>query len=374
MPARDSPSFNDSIMPNTSEIPWSELENALHRDPGGRGVASYRYDGRFLDAGNLKRAAESLAMTGRAVAIVTGFAIVDGSRVAAETDGPPGALYLARTLHTLGMEVALISDLYCIPLLEVGCDQIGLPREMIYEFPFEAGGPESPARTSNAREYNQVTDAWVNRFLTSGIGRRLTHLVSIERVGPSHASESIAAQRRAGISPLADFEREVPVDSRDVCHNMRGVPINGYTAKTHRLFETIAERSLPIATIGIGDGGNEIGMGTVPWEVLREAIVIGPGAKTSCRIPADFLVIAGVSNWAGYGLAAAVAALRGRLDVIAPWDIAAESKVIESLVRDGGAVDGVTRLSQPSVDGLSLADYLGTLARIRELLFPTGVI
>jgi D-glutamate cyclase len=86
---------------------WLALESILSRDPGGRGVASYRWHDRLLASGKLEAAARSLADSGKHVAIITGFCVAGGGPPAAETDGPPGALYLARTLTALGIDVTL---------------------------------------------------------------------------------------------------------------------------------------------------------------------------------------------------------------------------------------------------------------------------
>jgi hypothetical protein len=350
------------------EPPWYALETLLRRDPGRRGVAGFCYDDVPLGAGSLESAARSLALEGKAVAIVTGFCVVDASPPAAETDGPPGALYLARALVALGLEVAIISDSYGMPLLEAGCDLWRLPRSMLREIPFEEGGPESTARAINETAMNRRTDAWVRDFLTCDLGRRLTHLISIERVGPSHTLDSLARQTRSGPFPQSDFEREVPLNSRNVCHNMRGMAINGHTAKTHRLFEMAAEQPHKITTIGMADGGNELGMGSSPWEVLRQAIAFGPGGQIACRIPTDHTIVAGVSNWAAYALATSCAALRNRRDLLSGWDAERQRALIETLVREAGAVDGVTKLPQATVDGLPLETYLQALRGILEVV------
>ena len=48
-------------------------------------------------------------------------------------------------------------------------------------------------------------------------------------------------------------------------------------------------------TIGIGDGGNEIGMGKIPHETIVKNIPNGD--LIHCRVPTDHLIVAGVSNW-----------------------------------------------------------------------------
>lgn len=358
------PSLNSQ--PSTPNLPWAEIESLLARDPAGRGIAGM-LPSPGSDVSSLQSAAQSLASNGRAVAIVTGFAIPHAEPPSAETDGPPGALYLAKTLSDLGIEVALISDEYGLPLLHVGCDHWGLSRASVHCCPFEPGGPGSDSRRFNGPGFNQFTDLWVDEFLTRGPGRSLSHLISIERVGPSHTVDSLTAQCRADTTPLTEFERDVPPAARDVCHNMRGLPINAHTAKTHRLFEEVARRRLPIVTIGIGDGGNEIGMGKLPWETLKRAIATGPGGRIACRVATDHLLIAGVSNWGGYALATLAACLRNQPQVVAPLGPDAVRRLIERLVVEAGAIDGLTHQRQATVDGLPLDEYLQVLRDIRRL-------
>jgi len=327
-------------------------------------VASFTQNGTRLCAGHLAAAAQSLADRATSVAIVTGFAIVDAAPVAAETDGPPGALLLARALTERGVEVALITDGYGVPALEVGCDLLRLPRSLIFEFPLEeaSAGPAGRETTSSPR-----ADAWVAEFLASGPGSRLSHLIAIERVGPSHTSRSFLAQRREGAPPIDEFHSDLPAESRDVCHNMRGMPIDACTGRIHRLFEAVSDRSSGVTTIGVGDGGNEIGMGAIPWETLRSAITIGPGGRVACRVSTDYTLLAGVSDWAAFALAGTFGRLRGTTSEVCDLDERNLRALVEALVRDAGAVDGVTGRREPTVDGLPLETYLQVFTGIRTL-------
>jgi hypothetical protein len=335
----------------TVPVDFFALETVIRQDPSGRGVSGFRRDGRWLAAGMLEGAARELAARAGAVGIVTGFCVADVEPPAAETDGPPGALYLARALSASGIDVVLIGDPYATPLLRLGC-RLGQFQAQLFEIPLgrhEAG--------------------WLDDFFGSSIGKRLTHLVSIERVGPSHTPESLAAQQRGGRAPpLQEFLAEVPPEHRDVCHNMRGRAIDDYTAPAHRLFEAVQRGDHRIKTIGIGDGGNEIGMGSIPWELLRAALDGDQAGRIICRIAVDFPILAGVSNWGAYALACAVASLKGQRDLMAAWDDRPEQEVIEALVREAGAVDGLTRRREATVDGLPLDVHLDVLARIRAAL------
>jgi len=335
--------------------PWDVLEQIIRRDPGRRGVCGFLDQGVPLDYGQLRAAAEDLAATARAVAIITGFCIVDADPPTAETDGPPGALFLARALDALGVKVCVVTDIFGLPLLDVGKNLLGLDRVDLHRFPLAseatAGG----------------TDRWLDEFWHERPGRELTHLIAIERAGPSHTVASLAAQGADG-ETLARFEREVPAEHRDICHNMRGMDITASTAPTHLLFETAFEQRPRVRTIGIADGGNELGMGCFAWATLATAIARGPSALVPCRIGADHTIVAGVSNWGGYALALALAQLKGAMGDVALWSVDRERELIETLVRDAGAVDGVTKKRQPTVDGLPLEDYLEVLANLRAAL------
>jgi hypothetical protein len=336
-----------------ARVDWDALEKLIHLDPGGRGLASFRRGGAPLDQGHLRGAAIELARNARSVAIVTGFCAVLADRVTAETDGPPGALFLAHVLRSLGLEVTLVTDRFAMPLLECGRTLLGFDSSVLVEFPME----------------DDAVDRWVEEFFEEGRGRKLSHLVAVERPGPSHTAESLASQPRAGGAPVKRFLAEVPEQERDVCHNMRGASIDAYTAKTGRLFEAARKWKPPIATIGIGDGGNEIGMGSFLWEDVAQAIGAGAlGGRIASRAATDFAIIAGVSNWGAYALALAVAALRGAGDESRWLAPEGQRELVEKLVDEAGAVDGRTLEAAATVDGLPLVDYLEPLAAMRRIV------
>jgi hypothetical protein len=336
-----------------ARVDWEALEELIHRDPGGRGLASFRKGGAPLDRGQLRAAAVDLARRAHSIGIVTGFCAVLPDRVTAETDGPPGALFLAAALRSLGVEVTLITDRYAMPVLECGLKLLALDRTVLVEYPMD----------------EKVVDRWVEQFFAEGRGRPLSHLIAIERPGPSHTAESLASQTRAGRAPLERFFAEVPEADRDVCHNMRGASIEASTAKTQRLFEMAQKREPRVTTIGIGDGGNEIGMGTFLWEEVAEAIGGGPlGGRIASRVATDFAIVAGVSNWGGYALGLATLALFGRIGESRWLASEGQRELIETLVARAGAVDGRTLESTATVDGMSHDSCLAPLAAMRSML------
>jgi hypothetical protein len=79
-------------------------------------------------------------------------------------------------------------------------------------------------------------------------------------------------------------------------------------------------------------------------------------------------IVAGISNWGGYALAAAVLALCGRTEVMEPWTSKRELEVLEQFVMEGPAVDGITRRPEATVDGLPFLAYIQAWAAIRRRL------
>ena len=119
-------------------------------------------------------------------------------------------------------------------------------------------------------------------------------------------------------------------------------------------------------TIGIGDGGNEIGMGKIPHETIVKNIPNGD--LIHCRVPTDHLIVAGVSNWGAYALAAGIYVLRGVKPPPDLFDPDREREILEVMVREGPLVDGKTGKQEATVDGLSWDEYVKPLIRIREIL------
>lgn len=334
----------------------AEMERLIRRDPARRGLIASESTQPPLCPGHLARAARHLAEQGRHAIIVTGFFIPGASPPAAETDGPPGAALLAMALSHVGLSVQIATDEPCHSAVEVAAIDMGLAREHIRVMP-------------SAREDQ---DQWCDNLLAGTSPHPSpTHLIALERVGPSHTSESIREQlqRDAASHPegLADFERLVPESDRNRCHNMRGECIDAHTAPLHRLFELAATRP-DIRTIGIGDGGNEIGMGGIPWRELHRRLNGPHAARVPCRIATDWTIATGVSNWGGQALAAAVLLLRNRVDAAQHWTTDQQQQALEHLVIAGPAVDGITRLPEPTVDGLPFLTYIQPWQGLRRLL------
>ncbi len=271
------------------------IEAVIHRDVG-RGLQPIF----AATQGSLFGAARALAADpAPSVGLVTGFFIPGGTPPAAETDGPAGAALLARGLTAAGVPCRLVTDTVCAAAARVALDRAGAA-----SVPVDAVAPgEAP---------DAATAAWR--------ARGVTWALAIERCGPA-------------------------ADGRP--HNMRGVDIGAHTAPLDRLF-----CAGPWRTIAIGDGGNELGMGSLPRFLVEDHIP--HGGRIACTVAAEHLIAAGVSHWGAYALLAALALLRpawtGAMQ--AALDPSLDRAVLEAMVRDGPAVDGVTGRQEATIDAL----------------------
>jgi hypothetical protein len=311
-----------------SEESLNRLRDLIQEDVGKRGLATDPARN-LINAcpDDFGLACRSLAEhPAPSLAIVTGFFIPGGTPPAGETDGPLGALFLARALIPLGISVVLVTDDFCVRALDAGLAECGLRKQV----PVVALPTPAQAQDMSEAEYCQYFDE------RKGVPA-LTHLLAIERVGPN---------------------------LQDRCHTMRGRDITDLMSPAHRLFlPSFSGKATNITTIGIGDGGNEIGMGKIPRDVIERNIP--NGALIACRIHTDHLIVCGVSNWGGYALAAGVGILRGKTLDPSLFDSAREREILKIMVDEGPLVDGVTGKPNASVDGLTWDQYAAVLTKIR---------
>ncbi len=308
---------------------------------------------------------------GKKAVIVTGFYVPTGDPPATETDGPPGAFALAEGLRQLGMEVSLLSDEYTLPALRAGLRVLGLSEKEvpIICFPLEHSDRDRMTRRREKGDDSSISVLFGQNFFNSRPGQDLTHLIYIERLGPNHTLESFVAQERRGNPPLKEFETILPPSIRDRCFSSRLEDISRFTAKTHLLLDLAEKLNLPVESIGIGDRGNEIGAGKIPWEVFNENSSTRREAVFCSRVKTDYLISCGISNWGGYALTAGVALAMGRLKILEKVTRKQEGKILDYLVRHGPAVDGITRKQEHSVDGIEFDDYMKVIERIKEIAF-----
>ena len=243
------------------------------------------------------------------VLIVTGFYIL--SAAAAETDGPPGAIAIGEALEKLGYQVKYVTDIHTSPILKGALGE----EDNIIDFPISDN-------QSSLRFANDILEE-TNPSL----------LISIERCGVTKEGNFL---------------------------NMLGKDISQFNAKTDYLFQNHPN------TIGIGDGGNEIGMGN-----LSSIIPTVPSlVKQPSITKVEKLIISSVSNWGGYGLVASLSRCNG-INLLP--SVEAEKELVTRIV-DLGAVDGITSTPTYKVDGFTLDENSVALKSLHTLLSKDGIV
>lgn len=203
----------------------------------------------------------------------------------AETDGPAGTVFLAEMLKKCSFTPIILTDEYCRNFFEE--EKI----ETIY-VPFEIEK---------------------NYFLTL-----------VEKYSPV----GIISCERCGINSKNDYA------------NMKNISIKEKTSPIDKLFIDFYGK---LPSVGIGDGGNEIGMGNLQNEISEKLSLV------PCTVKTDFLVIATVSNWGAYALATEISKISG-ISLFDEYDFLFIAKFIKKTV-EIGSVDGVTKEKSISVDG-----------------------
>lgn len=161
-----------------------------------------------------------------------------------------------------------------------------------------------------------------------------------------------ASRQLSAIDPQAVLSIERPGRAADGrYYNMRGEDISAGCG----IFDSYVECA-NCPTVGIGDGGNEIGMGKL-HAVISAELDITPSV-TAC----DELLVADVSNWGAYGLIAYLGLWQQR-------DLLAELQPLAILeyLSQRGSVDGVSRENTLSEDGLPAAVGEQLVAQLRTL-------
>ena len=293
------------------QLTVDRIEQAVQTDVG-RNIGALFAAAR----GGLWRAARELAAAQHCRAgLITGFYVPQGDPPAAETDGPVGTALLARGLGDVGIPCRLATDESCRHACAVALAAAGAAA-----VPVDAVATTAPL--------GELIEIWRR----AGV----THAVAIERCGRS----TDGAPR-----------------------NMRGQDIASRTAPLDDLFT-----AGPWDTIAVGDGGNEIGMGALPRALIAEHVA--HGETIACVTPARWLIVAGVSNWGAYALIGALAVLRPdwRAKLLACLDEALDRRILETIVADGPAVDGVSLRRASTVDNLDIAVHHAKLREVRALV------
>ncbi|MDR3164871.1 MAG: DUF4392 domain-containing protein [Synergistaceae bacterium] len=251
----------------------------------------------LLCTDGLWTAALDIIRAARNTAVITGFFIASAD--APETDGPSGSVVLARALMRAGIETDIWTDARCLGVLSICAESISFPADRV-------------------------------RNVSDGIGRAKQPglLIYVERLG------------RAADGAYYD---------------MRGKDVSKVTAPLDEYALNGASR-----VIGIGDGGNEAGMGNY---MERLCVMMPDYAMCLSSVRADVCIPVDVSNWGAYALSAALSRDCG---VWLGQTQAEEAAMLEAMA-SAGAVDGTSKKNALSVDGFDMSKQLEIVSSLRSL-------
>jgi len=255
----------------------------------GRGIQNFHRFDRLIPA------ADELAQRKiQTVMLATGFSVGldDHGAPLPETDGPPGTAALGHALMAAGKTVIFVTD----------------------------SANEAPTKAALA-VLNKDAAQFV-RFENFDHKDGAGAISHADRLLDKHAPDMVVSVELPGRT--ANGSRR----------NMRGISIDDANGAVDQLMLQANERKIP--TIGVGDGGNEAGMGGVP------GIPLAKDGKTEMKsaVPARYPVTAWNSNLGAEALAAVVLQRHGKLDQLHTG--IQQTGMIDAAMK-AGAVDGVTR-------------------------------
>jgi hypothetical protein len=265
------------------------IDRLITIDTTGRGIIRDLYEAARAKQGSplTYLAARGLAdRVGKSdvVIIATGMEILPWHRP--EQDGPVGGATLARSLLlSFGAKPVFVTDPQHVPIIETSVKAAGLyvfPLEQLRDVPTSAAVVGFPVDPTEAETVTQ---------------RLLTEL----------KPKALIAIERAGANEFGEY------------HAALGKNLTPWSGKIDVLFEQAKAQG--IFTIGIGDGGNELGCGLIRDTVI-EKVPLAAKCKCPCggsivpRFLPDVLIMACISNWGSYAIEALLAAMIGDAEVL----------------------------------------------------------
>lgn len=260
---------------------------------------------------------------GDRVLIVTGFIVPPWLRP--ENDGPVGAVNLARALNlAFDVRPTIITEAMAVDMLKPLC---------------EAGGLAVDNEKNASQLFRRVS---VESFTTDGAQAEVDAEELLSRTDP----KLIVTIEKASPNALGVF------------HSGVGYDVTNLHAKVDVLIRRAKERG--IYTIGIGDGGNEIGMGCIE-DTVKQVVPTGGkcgcpcGGGTASGVETDLLLAVMVSNWGATAIAANLAARLGHMEIL--HDREMEGKLLEAAA-SAGFIDPASGLGLHDGDAIDLEVHL----------------
>jgi hypothetical protein len=257
-----------------------------------------------------------------------------------ETDGPSGVAVLARVFAALGVRSCVLSEERFLPGIAASVQAGGTP--LLPEASWRQ-------RTNAALVLPFPTGKQAAGPFIQDLLDRLPEVAAgffIEKPGPN---------------------------AKGVFHNSSGKPKDhDWVAHAHLLADALRTRG--VLTVGVGDGGNEIGFGRIR-EQLAGVHPYGRDCGCPCHgglldaTTVDLLLPASVSNWGSYAIAGAIALASGRPALLPDW---ADVRRSIAAPIPHGAFDGYSGLAVDTVDGTSRAANEAIYRLMGEVLRLAG--
>ena len=327
------------------------IDRLINVDIGARGTAQVLFDAArdLLGGKPMTLAAVELMQRsikpGDYVFITTGWADQPANLpTKSETDGPPGAANLARTIRlTLKGLPVIVTDDYLVDDMKTVMASCGFsvvePDHLKVSLSDELGFAMVP------------TIAVIGMPIDQEECR-----IRAEKLLDQYKPALCLAIERGGMNKHGRI------------HGMGGFDFSANQAKMDYLFTGAKDRG--IATIGIGDGGNEIGMANIE-KTVREKVKNGNMCKCPCQsgialdvAKVDVLLSAAISNWAGYGISCLLALAEGNLDACCSEEL--ERRVLDACCRVEFH-DSIGSRVAPRVDGCLAPVHFAIIRLIREI-------
>jgi len=216
-----------------------------------------------------------------------------------ETDGPIGAAVVGRVLGALGWKVTFCVEREIIPAMRSLAEAAGASGD--YEGLVIGGG-----------DHAELAERFDGAIFIEKIGTN--------RCGVHHTSSGLASD----------------CDDANVSGLVEGMNAAGKW------------------TIGLGDGGNEVGFGAIV-ETVRELVRYGDACRCPCEggiataLATETLYAASISNWAAYAIIAAMALIRKDFDLLHTPEM--ELKLLE-LAPTVGCREGTVAEGKPFIDAV----------------------
>ncbi len=276
---------------------------------------------------------------GDAIFIATGWVdqpLVDPDH--GETDGPPGAIALARALRLACKARPILLTDACM-----------------------VDGIASLARAAGLQcvePQNLQYSISLNKLLTVSVLPFPDDWTCAEREAVRLFDE---------FSPAACIAIERGgMNEQGVIHNMAGKDTNASQAKLDAVFRRAG--ALGTFAVGIGDGGNEIGMANLA-DCVRSTVPFGAKCACGCggglapATPVDLVIPATISNWGAYALAAMLGAFACINEALP--DPVREKSVLEATIA-AGFHDAIYGEVCGSVDGSPMATQLAMVQLMQD--------